>query len=124
MSVATMFSDFAGRFTAKLPWRGESRAVSRRPLSTAGGVQADTKPARADLRKGLGQAGFQRWFAAAQDHRIEQPTATVEKVQHGLPGYGAAACARLQLRVVAVAAAPWAPLNKNHCAEVARVVVG
>ncbi len=36
-----MFSDFAGRFTAKLPWRGESRAVSRRPLSTAGGVQAE-----------------------------------------------------------------------------------
>lgn len=41
MTVSTMISGFTGRFAAKLPWRGEGKTASTRPLSSSGGALAE-----------------------------------------------------------------------------------
>jgi len=103
----------------------QQRQDFRQPFRVgAGAVQSDIESQFAHRADGVRQRRIDGRFTAAEYHRIDQPDPPLQQIQHLLPRERTLAQARLQMRVMAITAAPRATLHEHHRRQFARVIGG
>lgn len=93
---------------------GQRKYAGKPPGINARSVQPDPESEPTHRGHGLGEVRICGRFAAGEDHAIEQITAHLQQFENLRPAIGGFGGAPLQVRIVAIAAAPWTTLDKHH----------